>query len=331
MVVTLRSAAALLVTISALGCGGSEPPLPTPTSAQGTEWVSRYLDELLDIMEAESVHSKSIDWAHLRAEVFATAAAAQTIPAAYPAIGLALQSLNDFESFYTARSGRRVGPSPEPACVAGPEPVPAVPDGIGYVRVESCACEGIAEANQFAEWIQQAIRAADRPGLVGWIVDLRAVGGGNMWPMMAGLGPVLGEGIVGWIVYNNREYEREYRDGAALSLGEAFARVAAPYTLREPFPKVAVLTGGLTNSAGEATAVWFKGRPGARSFGTPTCGHHHLLQSFQMSDGALLTLKTANNADRLKRSYAGPDSPDEQYADPAHAVNRAIEWLQNGG
>ena len=60
-----------------------------------------------------------------------------------------------------------------------------------------------------------------------------------MWPMIAGLGPILGEGIMGWIVYNNREYEREYRNGAALSLGEAFARVAVPYTLIKPAPRVA--------------------------------------------------------------------------------------------
>ena len=55
-----------------------------------------------------------------------------------------------------------------------------------------------------------------------------------MWPMIAGLGPIFGEGIIGWIVYNNRDYEREYRDGAALSLDEPFARVAVPYTLIRP-------------------------------------------------------------------------------------------------
>ena len=29
---------------------------------------------------------------------------------------------------------------------------------------------------------------------------------------------------MGYIVYNDRDYEREYRDGAALSLGEIFAQ-----------------------------------------------------------------------------------------------------------
>jgi hypothetical protein len=68
-------------------------------------------------------------------------------------------------------------------------------------------------------------------------VDLRGNGGGNMWPMLAGVGPVLGEGIVGWIVYNNREYEREYGNGSALSLGEAFATADPVYTLSESNPR----------------------------------------------------------------------------------------------
>jgi C-terminal processing protease CtpA/Prc len=173
--------------------------------------------------------------------------------------------------------------------------------------------------------------AADRPGLVGWIVDLRENGGGNMWGMIAGLGPIFGEGIIGWIVYNNRDYEREYRAGAALSLNEPFARVAAPYTLSRPLPRVAVLTSGITVSAAEAITVFFKNRPDTRSFGAPTCGHHHLLQDFGMSNGATLTLKTAHNADRLKRTYAGPVMPDEIETAPGEAVSRAVAWLLSQG
>lgn len=140
--------------------------------------------------------------------------------------------------------------------------------------------------------------------------------------------PLLGEGIIiGWIIYNNREYEREYRDGAAQSFGDVFARVAVPYTLLTRSPKVAVLTGDKTTSAGEAMVVWFRGRPNTRAFGAPTCGHHHLLQSFRMSDGAILTLKNANNADRLKRSYAGPIYPDETFTDPEETVNRATRFF----
>jgi C-terminal processing protease CtpA/Prc len=101
-------------------------------------------------------------------------------------------------------------------------------------------------------------------------------------------------------------------------------------TLNNPAPRVAVLTAETTNSAGEAIAVFLKARPGTRSFGAPTCGHHHLLQMFRMADGATLTLKTAHNADRQKRTYAGPVMPDELAPGPGEAVARAVAWLSSG-
>jgi C-terminal processing protease CtpA/Prc len=276
-------------------------------------------------MEAQAANARRLDWARIRAEVDQAAAGARSVADAYPAIALALNRLDDEEIHYLASGGRLIGPSPEPACEPSASDPPSLPDTVGYVRLVGCPCSGRA-ANEYAEALQQAIRSADKPGLIGWIVDLREDGGGNMWPMIAGLGPIFGEGIIGWIVYNNREYEREYRAGAALSLDEPFANVAVPYTLIQPRPRIAVLTADTTNSAGEAIAVFFKGRPDTRSFGAPTCGHHHLLQDFQVH-GATLTLKTAHNADRLKRTYAGRVLPDELVTVPGEAVTRAVAWL----
>jgi len=232
---------------------------------------TEHLNELLRLMEAESANARRVDWAQARADVLAAAGAAQSIPETYPAIAVALNILDDSESHYRGSDGRLIGPSPEPACQPELTETPSLPETIGYVRLNGCPCQG-PSADQYAEAVQQAIRTADRPGLVGWIVDLREDRGGNMWPMIAGLGPIFGEGIIGWIVYNNREYEREYRAGAALSLNEPFAQVAVPYTLIRPHPKVAVLTADTTNSAGEAITVFFKSRPDTRSFGAPTCG-----------------------------------------------------------
>jgi hypothetical protein len=332
----VESTLILTAALGAPGCADtpttpSRNPRPQPDEpGQRVVDVGAYLEEIVRTMQAESANSRTIDWARFRAEVIAAAGAAQTMQDAYPAIELALRLLNDFESHYVSATSILFGPSPEPACTPSPATVPSLPETIGYVKLTGCPCDG-RSADAYAEAVQNAIRMADRPGLGGWIVDLREDGGGNMWPMMAGLGPILGDGIMGWIVYNNREYEREYRGGAAMSFGDVFAQVGMPYTLLRPDPKVAVLTGGGTNSAGEAIAVWFKGRPATRSFGTPTCGHHHLLSTFQLSDGARLTLKNANNADRLKRPYAGPIAPDELVPDPQEIVGRAVTWLLGGG
>src|SRR5688500_18114760 len=60
------------------------------------------------------------------------------------------------------------------------------PPNLGDVKVGAFS-GSTAEAAAFANAIQNTIRVADRDDLIGWIVDLRGNGGGNMWPMIAGL------------------------------------------------------------------------------------------------------------------------------------------------
>jgi C-terminal processing protease CtpA/Prc len=95
-----------------------------------------------------------------------------------------------------------------------------VPQDIGYVRVRSTTDVG-EDATSFATTLQQTIRTKDTSvDVVGWIVDLRGNSGGNMWPMVAGIGPILGEGIIGHFV-NSRDLwvAWEYRLGAAINGG----------------------------------------------------------------------------------------------------------------
>jgi hypothetical protein len=308
--------------------GGPVGPSPTATTAAATPAAARaYLDSLLEIMRRYSVNTATIDWELVRAQVMAVGVERE-VPDVRAGVAAALPLLGDHESYYLGRDGRTIGPPPVGGCGATQPGALTVPDSIGYVRVPACSCQTAAEATRFAESIQADIRAADRDGLAGWIVDFRGNGGGNMWPMIAGVGPVLGEGIIGWIVYNDREYEREYVGGGAQSFGDVFARVPSPYTVRAPYPKVAVLTDESVVSAGEAVVIFFKGRPATRSFGVPTCGHQHLQQSFSLSDGATLHLVTGQHADRLKRRYGGPLQPDEIIPDPREALDRAVSWLQ---
>jgi hypothetical protein len=325
-----RFASLLLAATVASHCGeGGNPigPSPTPTTAAATPEAARaYLDSLLEIMRRYSVNTATIDWDSVRAEVMA-AGVERAVPDVSAGVAAALQLVGDDESYYVGRDGRTIGPPPFGGCGAAPSGALTVPDSIGYVRIGGCPCQTAAEATRFAESIQEAIRAADREGLAGWIVDFRGNGGGNMWPMIAGVGPVLGEGIIGWIIYNDREYEREYVAGGAQSFGEVFARVPSPYALHAPYPKVAVLTDGSVVSAGEAVVIFFKGRPRTRSFGTPTCGHQHLQLPFPLGDGATLFLVAGQHADRSRRRYGGALHPDEIIADPREPLDRAVTWL----
>ena len=206
----------------------------------------------------------------------------------------------------------------------------SLPPNIASVRVG--AFSGTPEqANAYARQIQDAIAAADRDDLIGWIVDLRSNGGGNMWPMVAGLGPILGEGPLGYFIGpTGNETLWEYRDGLRGLEDSRSRRSHRPTSLRRQQPRVAVLSNVGIASSGEATLIAFRQRANTRSFGQPTCGLSTSNQTFTLSDGGMFTITTAVMADRNKNRFGDSIPPDEVIIDQSQMIQRAIEWLQTG-
>lgn len=324
-----RALAGLLLWATA--CGGdavTEPPKAPPQPTEISAAARAYLDEVIGVMQNNSMHRLTIDWTAFRTGVFAAAGAAQSVSRAVPGISTALGLLGDGHSSYRAADGTSLFVSNRTCRASGALLPGNIPVTIGYVKVGAFGGTA-AEAAAFANQIQNTIRDADRDDVIGWIVDLRGNGGGNMWPMIAGLGPVLGEGLLGWFIDPvGAEVSWEYRDGASWSGTAAVQRVAAPYTLKKPNPKVAVLVDNGVASSGEATFIAFRKRANTRSFGVATCGLSTANRGFVLSDGALLNLTVSVMADRAKTKYGDQVQPDETIEGQSPVGDRAITWLQ---
>jgi carboxyl-terminal processing protease len=321
---------ALLLLLSA--CGGGESPTSPSSTAAGMSTTARsYLDQILSTMQASSINRQTIDWTAFRASVNAAAPNAQTIPDLYPAIRTALGLLGDHHSYYQGPDGTYVyNPSPRGGCSDPTPPSADVPNSIGYVKVIGFSGT-TAQATQFAQGIQDTLRAADRPDLAGWIVDVRNNGGGNMWPMIAGVGPILGDGTAGAFI-DPTGYVTwwGYRSDASYWGDNTAVAVPSPYHLLRQNPRVAVLTNCAVASSGEAMVIAFRARPNTRSFGTATYGLSTSNQTITLNGGGTLMLTTATMADRTGAKYGDVVVPDEIIADPTETVRRAIQWLQGG-
>jgi carboxyl-terminal processing protease len=291
-----------------------------------SEVARAYLDEVIGIMQQHSIKRLEIDWVNFRATVLGRRPSAQTIADTYPAIGTALGLLGDGHSSYRPTSGS-VWAVPNRICTASVAGTPQLHPQIGYVKVGQFTGtfdQGIL----FAVGIHNRIRERDRADLVGWVVDLRGNAGGNMWPMIAGLGPILGEDTLGYFVDPLGEgIPWEYRDGASWVNGVEMVPVPEPYTLLRERPKVAVLVDNRVTSSGEATFIAFRKRPNTRSFGESTCGLSTSNSGFLLSDGALLNLTVSVMADRSRQAYGSSISPDERLMND-QVVQRAVEWLE---
>jgi hypothetical protein len=295
----------------------------------------RYLDAALAIMRENALTRATVDWPSLRTTALGHARGASTAADAHLAVRFAVRELKDRHSYLQSpRTSVALRDAPVANARTGVPLVAAearlLRAGIAYLAVPAFAGGTPAHQVEFAESLKNLIQAHDSQAACGWVVDLRQNSGGNLWPMVAGLGPLLGDGELAASVYpDGRRVGVWYRDGQAGFGDYVQLRVPVPYRPAARRP-VAVLLGPGTASSGEVLAVAFRGRPETRSFGSATRGVSAGNRTFALSDGAALHLTVAATSDRDGHVLAGPVPPDEAIArvDGEDAVlAAAVNWL----
>jgi C-terminal processing protease CtpA/Prc len=172
-----------------------------------------------------------------------------------------------------------------------------------------------ADSFDYAQEVQSLIRRLDKHSPCGWIVDLRNNTGGLFYSMLLGVGPLLGDGVVGGKTAPNFRGDWILESGRIrLSSGssdQVMEEISQPHRLRKTNPPVAVLLGSQTTSAGEAVAIALRGRSNVRFFGEPSFGYTTALRLFRLPDGAILAVATAFFTDRNGQAYDQQVEPDE--------------------
>ena len=328
-----------------------------------------YLEQVLDLMQKNALHKKSIDWAQVRKETLAHAKGAQTAFDTYPAIAFAFTQLQERHSWLQLPDSlprdKRQAISVEMAKITGKPPSESKPSPffpqkemqghidrykrsvIAHVFVPMCVGpysdweKNAPYFQEFAEKLHRMVMDLQARKPKGWIIDLRGNAGGNMWPMLAGIGAVIGEGDLGAFLSSDDErVPWFYRSGkAGTRTPDGKDEVSAE--MKQPpfaFPEsswVAVLFDRGTGSSGEAVAISLAGRPRARSFGEHTAGFSTSNQMYPLPDGASLFLCDGVEADRTGKLYPDGLEPDTKVpvadARPAEENDAALlaaeQWL----
>ena len=280
--------------------------------------LQAYADEALDAMESRALSLGDVDWPSLRSSTRAAAAAAQDVAEVHELLRDTVRRVGGVHSFLVppdARGSSGGGTAELPTARAV--------DDVGVLHLPTCAGgrEAMAAYAQAGTEALATVASSRR-----WIVDLRANQGGNMWPMLGVVAPLLGgDGVLGRFIT---------RDGTGASwwlrrrwIGSGWRvheRSRGPRRLPGP---VAVLLGHATASSGEAVAIAFRGARHVRSYGGPTRGLSTANDVVRLSDGASLVITTATMADRDGVVYGGPLSPDVHVDPPADALEVALADL----
>jgi C-terminal processing protease CtpA/Prc len=337
---------------------------PTTSDPVGAADYLEYVETALAVMESYYYASPETDWQPIRETALEGLDADPSPAESYRSIDDALSALGDPHSvFWPPRARQDAAVTSEDVLLPSGERI----GPIGYLNLPG---DGTANLDPdrpklYADRVNQLLEVLDSPeAACGWIVDLRENSGGWISNMFAGLGALLGEGVVltatGPAGTQTIEVKGDLLIDITFNAGANAPTVDSPllepwtftdateeqtqdlveatqtpsasvYRPQLPHAPVAVLISGATASAAEYLTIAFLGREDTETFGQTTFGVPTARGTFQFTDGGVLGLAVLAPADRVGRTYTSNIFPDT-FVGPSPpgddaTLDAAVEWL----
>lgn len=294
--------------------------LPAFTFCQ-TE-VKSLLDSLIARTKRTSLYASEVNWDSLQNQVYLKAKDAKTIYDLKPAFTTLLNGIKDHHGrIINAKDYSTLANFTDYESLNNPDKRPrknefwyAVNDtsnhfeykllkgNVGYLKI--VAIPPNVDIEKEAKKIRAAVIEFAKLKVKNWIIDLRYNGGGNMNPMVEGIAPLIGDGIVGSLVdlKGNKQFDWEIKASNFIYFNVQAINLPNDPVFKEQ-PKVAVLQSRYTVSSGEVVATCFKGRPHTKFFGEAS-GSYTTNNNWEViDDKVILNISTGVYCDRNKNIF----------------------------
>jgi carboxyl-terminal processing protease len=320
----------------------------------GQSSMQPLLDSVLIRTKETSMYASSVNWDSLQEQVKLKAQNAQSIEDLKPALELLLNGLRDHHgryfnaidystlAYFTDYENQRH----EDLRTFDRDTWKVVNDTAlkfeykalkhktGYLKIVGIGPN--VDIQSEAERIRNAVCNLSKMKINKWIIDLRYNGGGNMYPMVSGIAPIIGDGTVGKLVTADHDTLFSWTIDQGNFTYDVPGVIDLPNTpkFKSP-PKVAVLTSRWTVSSGEIVATTFKGRPNTRFFGETTGGYTTNTGWDVVNDQIVVVISTGIFCDRNGVVYdtgipVDVEIPFEIETDMNKdtCILEALEWLR---
>lgn len=185
-----------------------------------------------------------------------------------------------------------------------------LPGDIAYIRIPTLNIWG-DDIHTYTKTIQDSLLNILDKTTIGCIVDLRLNGGGNMYPMLAGLYPLLGNNTVMHITNPDSTVATTWflKKGnlyAENIYGDKVPVTNVDYNSKENYDnlKVTVLIGPVTMSSGQATAVAFYKRKNTLFIGEPSAtGYATAKNYYPLPNNCFMNMSSGFISDREGELY----------------------------
>lgn len=294
--------------------------LPSTTKDACIVNAGRLLDEVFVLMKKNYYRKETVAWDSLFVAAKNQLQNSRSCEAAYETIGWCFNQIKEHHSFIMPAIDAAAYNNdtsyiqflPNLKSIVGEIKGEWINDSVSYLTIPWINSSDETICNYIADSIQHLIASLDRHGLTNWIIDLRKNTGGNCWPMLAGVGPLLGNGICGYFIRNQEKVPIIYKDGAAFQGKNIRSTVISkPYQLLSTPRRIVILTSSRTSSSGEIIAMAFRGKEEVTIIGEPTAGLTTANATYKLSNNAMLVLTVCQEADRQGRICEGRIRPDQ--------------------
>ncbi len=285
--------------------------------------VKLVLDSSISLLQQYALNTKTTNWPLVKQSAYAKAANATTWQGLDSAVSYLFEVVNDHHGWLSAGDAEirwhlkqelKFSEAVKNEIAKGNRIVKKVlPGNIGYLRLPGMMLD-TSQYNKKAQQLADSLYALEQSGATKIIIDLRLNAGGTMFPMIAGVTSLLGNGkFIGGANSEGVVQEMSVAaNGKFYSADGGMAEVSNSCSKLSPKTTVVVLTSNLTGSAGECVAVAFKGRKHTRFIGEPTAGFTIGNNGHWIIEGkAGIVIAESAIVDRNKNIYYTNVLPDE--------------------
>jgi carboxyl-terminal processing protease len=282
-----------------------------------------YLDRAMTLLRQNHINSLRADWVSLEELARVRSQGAVTPAQTHEALREVLRALQEpHSSLVEAEDSGKV--AREAVLLPTFE---ILPGPLGLLRLPAHQGRSADEDASYVRTGWGALAAFQRSRVCGVLIDLRSNTGGDMWPMLNAMAPLLGdEPVGGFSTVAPTAVPWLKRGGLFTAPGEDRTETSAspPGPFNWPVA-LAILVNRETASAGEMAAIAARSVPGSLMFGSMTAGLTSANRPVVLSDGALLNITEASVLDHTGRLISGGLEPDVSVPD-SETLHTASEW-----
>lgn len=287
------------------------------------------LDSIIAVAKEHSLYTKNVDWESLEKEMKSNLKN-DSLTAIIKPVEFMFSQLGDFHgalyvngnrynSFYKSEYHYPVNMNVfnRINSIGSEVKGEIINEQIAYLKIPHFHTSNKEQISEYTSKIRNTICDLKSKKPIGWIIDLRLNIGGNMYPMLSGLGELFPNLTLGGDSKDGKNYHSNWyiENGNLHMWNSPMTNSTILCNIDEKNineeKKVVFLIGRYTSSSGEAVASAFKGQKNTRLIGEITSGWSSTTGWFPISDSVLFSPTVAYFMSKDSTLHTDGIAPDD--------------------